>query len=117
MITVNSEITELEERLKQAELGPDSKFFEEHLDDDLVIVANGEVASPKAKIIEAHRPGNGQKFTRVEMTDMQIIDHGTTAVVTCKGHFESDKGSHDLRFMRVWAKKNNGWKIIAGTIA
>lgn len=118
MITVKSEVAALEERLKQAELGPDPTFFEQYLDDELVIVSNGEVSSPKAKIVEAHQPGKGQKFTRVEMTDMQIVEHGTTAVVTCKGHFETDNGvSHDLKFMRVWAKKNNCWKIVAGTIA
>ena len=39
--------------------------------------------------VESHRPGNGAKFTRVEMSEM---------------------------FMRVWLKKGNRWQIIAGSV-
>ena len=116
MISVKIEIESLEERLKQAELGPDPDFFEKHIDDDMVFVADGTSSRPKRQIVEAHRPGKGQKFTRVEMSEMVIVDHGDAAVVTCKGTYEGDKGTHVLKFMRVWAKKPDGWKIVAGSM-
>jgi hypothetical protein len=114
--SVTSEIQRLEEELRQAELGPDAEFFVKHIDDQMVFVGGGQSAQPKAQIVEAHRPGKGQKFTRVEMTDMKIIDQGVAAVVTCQGTYEGPNGTHVLKFMRVWAKKNDGWKIIAGAM-
>ena len=118
MTTVQSEITALEERLRVAELGPDPKFFEEALADDVVLVSpNGDPAFAKRTVVEAHQSGRGPKFTRVEMRDMNIIDHGTTAIVTCEGSFEGPQSTVTLKFMRVWVKKNNRWQIIAGFVS
>lgn len=111
MATID-EIQALEEALRQAELGPDPTFFERHLADDVLL--DGEFA--KAKVVEAHRPGNGPKFTRVEMSDLRILDHGAAAVVTCRGVYTGPQGTHALRFLRVWLRKPEGWRIIAGTI-
>jgi hypothetical protein len=69
----------------------------------------------KSKVIEAHQPGTQPMFTKVEMMDYNMIDHGTGVVVTCKGYYEGPKWSGKLKFMRVWLKKNNRWQIIAGT--
>ena len=118
MSTVQSEIAALEERLRVAELGPDPGFFEQVLADDVVLVSqNGEPAFAKRKVIEAHQPGKGPKFTRVEMRDMKIIDHGDAAVVTCEGTFEGPQSTITLRFMRVWLKRNDRWQIIAGFVS
>ena len=117
MNTVQSEITALEERLRQAELGPDPEFFENALADDAVLVSDGEPALAKAKIVEAHRPGQAPKFTAVEMSDLRIVDHGTAAVVTCRGTYTASNGRFTLRFMRVWLKKNGRWQIVAGSIS
>jgi hypothetical protein len=51
------------------------------------------------------------------MTDMRIIDHGTAAVVTCKGTYKGLQWSGTLNFMRVWLSKNGRWQIIAGAIS
>lgn len=118
MTTVQSEITALEERLRQAELGPDPAFFEDALADDAVLVSqSGEPTLAKPQIVDAHRPGSGPKFTRVEMSNMRIIDHGDAAVVTCQGVYETPGHCITLTFMRVWLKTNNRWQIIAGSIA
>jgi hypothetical protein len=86
MSTVVAEIAQLEERLRQAELGPDAKFFEEVLDDNLVLVSeDGQPFFAKPKVVDAHQPGAGPKFTRVEMIDMEIIDHGARAGELMKG--------------------------------
>lgn len=115
-MSVRDEILALEEQLRQAELGPDPAFFAKHLDDAMLFVADGKANQMKQFIVEMHQPGKGQKFTRVEMSDMNIIDHGTAAVVTCKGEFEGPAGRQTLRFMRVWCKKPDGWKIIAASM-
>jgi hypothetical protein len=105
------EIASLEESLRQAELGPDPTFFERVLADTALI--DGERA--KAKVVAAHQPGAGPKFTKVEMSDFEIVDHGDAAVVTCKGSYEGPQWSGTLKFMRVWLRRNNRWQIIAGS--
>lgn len=104
------EIMRLEEELRLAELAPDPLFFERVLANEVLI--DGQKV--KAKVVEAHRPGGGQKFTKVKMSDFQIVDHGQAAVVTCVGTYEGTKWSGSLKFTRVWFKKENQWQIIAG---
>ncbi|MCW5824446.1 MAG: nuclear transport factor 2 family protein [Cyanobacteria bacterium TGS_CYA1] len=116
-ITAHDEILKLEERLRQAELGPDPAFFQEYLDDKAVMVSGGEATFTKQKVVDAHQPGAAPKFINVTMSDMQIIDHQNGAVVTCKGSYETSMGTHNLKFMRVWVKKPEGWRIVAGTIS
>ena len=88
------------------------------LDDNVVIVSeDGQPFSAKRKVVGAHQLGTGPKFSRVEMSDMKIIDHGTAAVVTCRGIYEGSKSNVSLKFMRVCLKKNNRWKIVAGSIS
>lgn len=114
--SVQHEIESLEEQLRQAELSPDPAFFEQYIDDEMIFVADGKASRPKQHIVETHRQSKGRKFTRVEMTDMTIIGHGTSAAVTCQGTYEGPQGTHVLKFMRVWAKKPDGWKIVAGSM-
>jgi hypothetical protein len=60
--TVEAEIADLEERLRH----------------NVVLVSeDGQPFLAKPKVVAAHQPGSVPKFTRVEMTDMKIIDHGT----------------------------------------
>jgi hypothetical protein len=115
-MSVLVEIKALEDALVQAELGPDPDFFEAILADDLVMVADGATHYAKSQIVEAHRPGNGPKFTRVQMHDLKIVDHENGAVVTGEGEYEGPQGTQRLKFMRVWVRKNIGWQIVAGTI-
>ncbi len=106
------EVMKLEERLREAELGPDPKFFEERLADDAVL--DGQLM--KEKIVEAHRPNSkAPKFTKVEMKDYQYTDHGSAVVVTCRGIYEGPQWSGTLKFMRVWVKKGDQWQIVAGS--
>jgi hypothetical protein len=116
-ITAREEIIKLEERLREAELGPDPSFFQEYLDDKAIMVSGGEATFTKKKVVEAHQPGAAPKFLNVTMTDMQIIDHEHGAVVTCKGSYETAMGTHNLKFMRVWVRKPEGWRIVAGTVS
>ena len=117
-MTIVEQIRALEERLRQAELGPDPAVFEELLDEDAVLVdQEGRAARAKRKVVEAHRPGKGPKFTAVEMTDLQITAHENAAVVTCTGRFTGPQFTGALRFMRVWLKKGGRWRIVAGSVA
>ena len=117
-MSIRKDIQILEERLRQAELGPDPETFEELLADTAVLVdQSGQAALAKLKVVEAHRAGHGPKFTEVTTSDLKIVEHGrNTAVVTCTGHFKGPQFSGSLKFMRVWLKTNGRWQIVAGSI-
>jgi uncharacterized protein (TIGR02246 family) len=118
MNTVRQEIEALEERLRLAELAPDPRVFEELLADDAILVGpDGQPFFAKQKVVEAHRPGKGPKFTRVVTADMRIVDHDTVAVVTCTATFEGPQGTLTLKFLRVWMRKDARWQIVAGSVA
>ena len=109
-MSVREEIAALEERLRLAELGPDPKFFEDVLADDALM----DGVRAKAKIVAAHQPGGPTKFTKVEMSDFEIVEHGpTAAVVVCKGTYEGPNWSGSIRFMRTWLKIDGRWQIIS----
>lgn len=112
-MSVIEEIMQLEEKLRLAELAPDPSFFETHLADEALL--DGQKL--KSRVVEAHKPGTEYKFTKVDMSDFTIIDHGEAAVVTCIGKYIGPKWSGSMKFMRVWLKKNNQWQIVAGTTA
>jgi ketosteroid isomerase-like protein len=118
MNAVQREIAELEDRLRIAEMGPDPKFFEDTMADDVVMIdERGEPDLAKSKVVEAHRPESGTKFTRVEMADLVIHDYANSAVVTCTGTYESPESTVRLKFMRVWARTNDRWQIVAVSVA
>ena len=117
MTKVKKEIAVLEERLRLAELGPDPETFEDLLAANVVLVdQSGTPALAKQKVVEAHRAGNGPKFTSVEVTDLQVTEHGSVAIVTCAAAFKGPQWSGTLKFMRVWQRKNGRWQIVAGSI-
>jgi hypothetical protein len=116
MSTVD-EINALEAELRKAELAMDADWFEKHLADEAIMVHEGNAAKMKKQVVEAHRAEKGPKFTAVEMTNVEIIDHGDAVVVACEGAYTHAQGVHKLKFMRVWLKKNGTWQIIAGSIS
>lgn len=118
-MSTRSEILELEEQLRQAELGPDPAFFERALADDIVFAGQtGQPPMTKAYVVQAHQPKAEAIFTRVEMTEMEIVEHSdAAAVVTCKGTYEGPSGTITLGFMRVWLKRDGRWQIIAVSMA
>jgi hypothetical protein len=118
MSSVETEIAELEELLRQADLKPNPTFFQTYLDDQMVLMVDGDICShsPKTYIVDKHQPMKAQRFDRIEITDLKILDQGATAIVTGFGNFEGPDVSFSLNFMRVWVKKVDGWKIVAGSM-
>jgi hypothetical protein len=117
MSTVPTEIADLEERLRLAELSRDVQFFKDVLSDDVIMVSMEGTAFGKQQIVDAHASLQDSKFTRVEMSEMNIVDHGNAAVVTCQGDYEGPNGDYTLQFMRLWLKKGDKWQIVGGSIA
>jgi ketosteroid isomerase-like protein len=118
MNSVEAEIFELEECLRQADLAPDPAFFQKYFDDGLVLMADGDICShsPKAYIVDRHKPGRALQFDRVEIADLKIMEQGSTVVVTGFSSYQGPSGNFSINFMRIWVKKPEGWKVVAGAI-
>ena len=111
-----AEVAALEESLRLAELGPNPEVFERVLADDAVLVDHNGFPITKEQVVEAHRPGNGPKFTSVEMKDLNIVENGDASIVTCTGTYEGPNGRFSLKFLRVWLWRDDRFQIVAASI-
>ena len=118
MSKVREEVAAYEERLRLAVLAPDPSGFVELVAESVVLIEpNGTTTFGRAKFAEAHNSGKGQVFSTVQMSNMRIVDHGDTGVVTCKGTYVTEGRTMTLKFMRVWVKKHGRWHIVAGSVS
>lgn len=113
------EIKKLEEQLRIAMLNSDVETLNELIDDSLIFAGfNGEIVS-KSIDLEIHRTKR-QKITKIEPLEQIIKMHGDCAVVAaktrCEGTLDEIPISGIFRYTRIWAKKDDKWRIIAGSI-
>ncbi|WP_159802191.1 nuclear transport factor 2 family protein [Flavobacterium sp. MK4S-17] len=111
------QIETLESRLIEAMKENDIKELDALLDDGLIFTAyNGQVFNKEADI-ESHRSGNIKIFS-IDVTDRIIKLLGDVAIVSVKkeisGSFFGKTEAGIFRYTRVWALKNDSWKIVAG---
>jgi ketosteroid isomerase-like protein len=66
-----------------------------------------------------HRSGE-QRLTRVELRDLSIEVHAATAVTVVEaeleGVFKGQAFAGRYRYLRVWSRGEDGWRIIAGSV-
>ena len=106
MITTQSQIIELEERLRQAMLRSDVAELDALIAPELLFTNHlGQVFS-KQEDLDAHRSGQF-KFTELAPSERQIqFNDGFTVVSVLMhivGSYEGTPVEQDIRFTRVWA--------------
>lgn len=113
-----SQIIELEERLRQAMLRSDLVELDALVAPELLFTNHlGQVVSKRADL-DAHRSGQF-KFTELTPSERQIqINHGfaiVSVLMHISGSYEDTPVEQDIRFTRVWAVSTGGSiQIIAG---
>jgi len=111
-----TEILELEERLRQADARPDpdtSGIFQELFADDVLLVGPGGVFDV-AGVLAGHRPPRKQNFDEVTVTDRTVRDLGEVVLVTCRTDYRRGARNFALRMLRVWKKRDGAWKVVVG---
>lgn len=111
------EIRVLEEKLKQADMKNDPDAMNELIADDAVLTGQDGKIFTKQTVIDAHQPAGISKFTRFDVSDLDIQDCGETAIVTCRIDLATQGFTGALRFTRVWRKLHDRWQITAGHIS
>lgn len=117
---MKSEILKLEEDLRQAMLKNDVEKLNQLIDDSLVFVGpDGNIAT-KQMDLDAHK-NNIQTMTEMiprEQSMQQIKDD--FVVVTVKMEIAGTYANFDIsgsyRYLRIWKKINDSWKIVAGSV-
>ena len=116
--TIENQIVEVEQRLRQAMLASDVSALDELLAPELVFTSHlGQVLS-KQDDLGAHQSGLVQ-ISELTPSEQTIQVHGDVAVVAVRVHlagsYAGTPSEADFRFTRVWARSAGGnWQVVAG---
>lgn len=116
-MTVDEEILACEEQLRQAQLASDVTVLERLLDDDLVFTSIDGTLASKSDDLALH--GSGRlRITRMNPLEHRLLHLGDTSVVNVKmdasAIVDGAPVSGILRYTRIWHKRPEGWRIVAG---
>jgi ketosteroid isomerase-like protein len=116
------EITELEARIRAAQLAADTKALDTLISDDLLFTGpNGELGT-KAQDLEAHASG-AVRFRKHEPEELRIRRIGENVAVTALRanltvEVAGNSVSGTYRYTRVWAREyNEPWRVVGGHVS
>lgn len=108
-----------ESALRRAQLSGDVAALERLVDDELVFTGpDGNIYS-KADDLNAHRQG-WVRITRLEPSEERMQRFGDVAVISVRmemeGSFKGAPFAGSFRYTRVWCRRADGWRIVAGHV-
>ena len=118
--TFETQIINIEERLRQAMLASDVSVLNELLAPEIIITNHLGVLLEKQDDLAAHESGL-IKINELKPSEQHIQVHGEVAIVSVRmqisGSYEGSPTNGDFHFTRVWAVPSRGtWHIIAAHI-
>ncbi len=116
-MTLDDEILACEAELRDAQLASDVAMLDRLLDDLLVFTnVDGTLAS-KSDDLSLHCSGR-LRITRMDPSDRHLLHLGTTSVVSVRMNAEALMNdvpvTATLRYTRIWHKRPDGWRLVAG---
>jgi hypothetical protein len=116
-MSVDDEILICEEELRRAQLTSDVAALDRLLDGELLFTGIDGALASKSDDLALH--GSGRLcITRMEPVERRLLHLGETVVVNVKmdaaAVMEGVPISGILRYTRVWHKRPDGWRIVAG---
>lgn len=112
-------ISLLEEELRLAMLNSDVEKLNELIDDSLLFSCPDGSLATKQMDLDVHK-SRLQKMTELMPSEQEIQVHDNFAVVTVKMKMTGTFGETDIsgqyRYLRIWSKSNNKWKVCAGSV-
>jgi ketosteroid isomerase-like protein len=116
-MSIDSEISDKEAELRQAQLDSDVAALERLLDDELMFTSFDGKLATKADDLSLHRAGR-LRITRMEPIERSMLHLGETSVVSVKmdaaAALDGINMTSMLRYTRVWHNRNGEWRIVAG---
>lgn len=119
MQEIIDEIIKREEELRLAMIKSDVEKLDELIDESLVFVAPNGAVITKEMDLGGHK-SRIQKITELLPSEQTMQLHDDCIVVTVKmdltGTYNDISISGKYRYIRVWSKFNDTWKVIAGSV-
>jgi hypothetical protein len=116
-MSVDEEILACEAELRLAQLASDVGTLDRLLDDVLVFASFDGTIATKTDDLSLHRSGR-LRITRMEPIDRHMLHLGLTSVVSVKmdaaAVVDGVPVTGILRYTRVWHKRTDGWRVVAG---
>jgi ketosteroid isomerase-like protein len=117
-MSIKQQIIEHESQLLKAMQTNDLISLDSLIHNDLLFnTPDGQIVT-KEMDLQAYRSGK-VNFQSLTPTDLQLNEIGDTVVVAVtieiKGEYFNQKVDDKLRYLRVWKKIDNLWKVIAGS--
>ena len=120
-VNIETTIQQLESELRTAQLQSDVAALDRLIDDELLFTGPDGTLATKADDLALHRDRVVQ-FTAHEPSDMRFL-HITDDVVVVAlrarltGRFHGSEFAGDYRYTRVWARRGDSWRIVAGHVS
>jgi ketosteroid isomerase-like protein len=115
----NQEIENLEAELAEAMLENDIAMLDRLLSDDLVFSGPDGVIVNKSQDLALHQSGD-IIFTTYEIDELLIQSYEPMAIAHVKvklaGNFKGKDFAGDFRYLRIYLKQDEQWKIIGGQV-
>jgi len=116
--SIELQIEECEERLKQAMLCSDVSALDELLSPDLTFTNHLGQLMTKQDDLEAHESGM-LKINEITLSDQKVKNYGDMVAVSVQAHilgsFAGVMSKSNIRFTRVWSKASSeDWQVIVG---
>jgi hypothetical protein len=109
-----------EAALRQAQLTNDTEALDRLLDESLVFTGPDGALYGKADDLHAHRE-RWLRLTRLEPSEERVQRFGRIAVVSVRmemaGSFKDAPLGGSYRYTRIWCKRPEGWRIVAGHVS
>jgi ketosteroid isomerase-like protein len=120
METVETQIINLEERLRQAMLASDVRVLNELVAPKVIITSHQGDLLSKQDDLTAHQSGLF-KIKELNPSERQIQIYREVAIVSVRmevsGWYNGEPANGDFRYTRVWAISSTGtWQIVAAHI-
>ena len=121
IVMIEATIQALEAELRMAQLQSDVSALERLIDDALLFTGPEGTLATKADDLALHRERVVQ-FTTHEPSDVQFLVVTDDVVVVAlrtrlAGQFRAVDFAGDYRYTRVWVRREDGWRIVAGHVS
>lgn len=120
MSIMKQKIIQLEEQLRQAMLANDVDVLDSLIDESLIFICPDGSLATKEMDLEAHKT-KAQVISEITPCEQLIVLYDDFAVVTVKmcvkGAFNTIDISGDYRYLRVWKKIDDNFKIVSGSVS
>lgn len=118
--SLDDDLHAAEAALRQAQLINDAEALDRLLDNALVFTGPDGALYGKADDLHAHRQ-RWLRLTRLEPSEERVQRFGSIAVVSVRmemaGSFKDTPIAGPYRYTRVWCKRPEGWRIVAGHVS